>query len=563
MKLAAFIYAGALSPQALESINGGASALQRCLEFVGRLPGLERTVIAEGKLVLPEMKLSPAGRALTIVRREDWNLDSLLAEMAAAGQEVDAVLLAWADEPFLDSALAAKMLEDFRRYRAEYGFADGYPLGLAAEIVSPRVLPAIRRLAAALSPEIGRGSLFAAIQKDINAFDIETDISPVDLRDLRLELACDTKRNRLLVESLAQAGVVDAASALKAIPEHPGLLRTLPAFVQVQIASGCPQSCRLCAYPDFGGDILSLRRDMPRGRFAGLLDQVVELCGDAVIDISMWGEPAMHSDIGGIIEEVFGQLAKPGSRLAAYISATGSAGTIAAGDYLRKKFPLLKVVATEALQCPTLLSNGFGSHRIEGIGDKHVPWVHNVRNTDMVAAIDDEQCMSLLRLFNEEVGSSYLERRGLKRAFVDMLPQVGISGICNVVAAIKTAKYLELDGRDILLTPLTDSMALYGSRIQELREERGAYTTERAAQDFARYLEGTGIDYLQELTYRDRKRLHNLKYFTWVEQQGKTVQELDELWEPDGWNEVWAEIGEWDRLIEEFNRRTGVLQTLD
>jgi len=277
-----------------------------------------------------------------------------------------------------------------------------------------------------------------------------------------------------------------------------------------------------------------------------------------------FGNAAWHYAVtGGIIEEVFGQLAKPGSRLAAYISATGSAGTIAAGDYLRKKFPLLKVVATEALQCPTLLSNGFGSHRIEGIGDKHVPWVHNVRNTDMVAAIDDEQCMSLLRLFNEEAGSSYLERIGLKREFVDMLPQVGISGICNLVAAIKTAKYLELDGRDILFTPLTDSMALYGSRIQELREERGAYTTERAAQDFARYLEGAGVDYLQELTYPDRKRLHNLKYFTWVEQQGKTVQELDELWEPDGWNEVWAEIEEWDRLIVEFNRRTGVLETLD
>ena len=277
-----------------------------------------------------------------------------------------------------------------------------------------------------------------------------------------------------------------------------------------------------------------------------------------------FGNAAWHYAVtGGIIEEIFEQVRTPASRLAAYISATGSAGTIAAGDYLRKKFPQVKVVATEALQCPTLLSNGFGSHRIEGIGDKHVPWVHNVRNTDMVAAIDDEQCMSLLRLFNEEAGVSYLERRGLPRAFTAQLPLVGISSICNVVAAIKTAKYLELDGRDILFAPMTDSMALYGSRIQELREEHGAYTAERAAQDFARYLEGTGIDYLQELGYPDRKRLHNLKYFTWVEQQGKTVKELDELWEPDGWNEIWAEIDEWDRLIQEFNRRSGVLQMLD
>jgi spiro-SPASM protein len=304
MKLAAFVYAGSLSPYALEPINGGGSAYERCLEFVGRLPGLERAVVAEGPLALPDTSSVPGQGTFVRLRRDAWDLDLLLAEMARAGEGVDAVLLAWADEPFLDSRLAAKMLEDFRRYRAEYGFADGYPLGLAAEIVSPRVLPALRRLAAGLAPAIERGSLFAAIQKDINAFDIETDISPVDLRDLRLELACDTRRNRLLVERLAAAGVVDADSAIKAIPGNMGLLRTLPAYVQIQVASGCPQSCRLCAYPRFGGDILSLRRNMPRERFASLLDQVVELCGDAVIDISLWGESAMHADIGGIIGEV-------------------------------------------------------------------------------------------------------------------------------------------------------------------------------------------------------------------------------------------------------------------
>jgi spiro-SPASM protein len=316
MKLAAFIYAGSLSPQALEPIKGGSSAYERCLEFVSRLPGLERTVVAEGKRALPEGRPGlPLGR-FAKVRREAWDLDLLLAEMAEAGQGADAVLLAWADEPFLDSSLAAKMLEDFRRYRAEYGFADGYPVGLAAEIVAPRVLPAIRKLVSALPPEIGRGSLFAAIQKDINAFDIETDISPVDLRDLRLELACDTRRNRLLVERLAAVGVSDAPSALKLIPENLGLLRTLPAFVQIQVAAGCPQSCRLCAYPVFGpalagpaaeggGDsVLTLHRNMPRESFASILDQVVELSGDAVIDISLWGEPAMHPDIGGLIGEV-------------------------------------------------------------------------------------------------------------------------------------------------------------------------------------------------------------------------------------------------------------------
>jgi spiro-SPASM protein len=311
MKLAAVIYAGSLSPHALVPIGAGGSAYERCLEFVRRLPGLGRAVVAEGSLRLPE-------GAFPKRHRESWTFDQVLEEMADIGQGADAVLLAWADEPFLDPLLAAKMLEDFRRYRAEYGFADGYPGGLAAEILAPRLIPAVRGLAGALPPEPTRTSLFTAIQRDINAFDIETDISPVDLRDLRLSLACDTKRNSLLVERLESAGVSDALSALRLIPENLGLLRTLPAFIQIQVAAGCPQVCRLCPYPLFGptggssapespasgSGILGLRRDMPRAKFASLLDQVVELCEDAVIDISLWGESSMHSDIGGMIGEV-------------------------------------------------------------------------------------------------------------------------------------------------------------------------------------------------------------------------------------------------------------------
>jgi cysteine synthase len=277
-----------------------------------------------------------------------------------------------------------------------------------------------------------------------------------------------------------------------------------------------------------------------------------------------FGNAAWHYTMtGSIVEEIFGQIRMPDSRLAAYVSATGSAGTIAAGDYLRTRFPHVRVVATEALQCPTLLRNGFGAHRIEGIGDKHVPWVHNVRNTNLVAAIDDEQCMSLLRLFNEDEGVRFLESCGLTASFLAQLPLVGISSICNLVAAIKTAKYYEFDGRDVLFTPLTDSMELYASRKRELRDERGPYTRERAARDFSRYLEGAEPDHLQELTYYDQKRLHNLKYFTWVEQQGKSVEELDALWEPDFWTATFAQVGEWDKLIAQFNERTGVLGMLD
>ncbi|MCH9007516.1 pyridoxal-phosphate dependent enzyme, partial [candidate division KSB1 bacterium] len=107
---------------------------------------------------------------------------------------------------------------------------------------------------------------------------------------------------------------------------------------------------------------------------------------------------------GRAIEEVYLKEAGAGDRFAGMVSSTGSAGTIACGDYLKQQFPQSKIVAAEALQCPTLLQNGYGGHRIEGIGDKHVPWIHNVRNTDMVVAVDDAACMNLIRLFNEPAG---------------------------------------------------------------------------------------------------------------------------------------------------------------
>ena len=273
-----------------------------------------------------------------------------------------------------------------------------------------------------------------------------------------------------------------------------------------------------------------------------------------------FGNPIWHYHLtGGIIEEIYDRIKAPDSRLSGFVSATGSAGTIAAGDYLRTRFPLLRVVATEALQCPTLLQNGFGGHRIEGIGDKHVPWVHNVRNTDMVAAIDDERCMSLLRLFNEPAGHAFLNRQGIAPALVEQLPLLGISGICNLVAAIKTARYYEMDGRDVIFLPMTDSAELYQSRLGEQRELHGSYSDGQAGMAFARDLEGVATDNLRELSFFDRKALHNLKYFTWVEQQERGVDELRQLWDPDFWAQTFAQVDEWDRLIEAFNQRTGLV----
>ena len=263
---------------------------------------------------------------------------------------------------------------------------------------------------------------------------------------------------------------------------------------------------------------------------------------------------------GSLIGEVFQNHYSDGRRLSAYVSATGSAGTIAAGDYLRTQHPGIRVVATEALQCPTLLEFGFGDHRIEGIGDKHIPWVHNVRNTNLIAAVDDEQTMQLMRLFNTEEGHKCLLREGVDEATLQSLDMMGISGLCNLVASIKTARYYDMDGRDVIFTPLTDSMQLYASRLQEAEEAHGPYTTRMADQHYARYLQGITTDHLRELRYADQKALHNFKYFTWVEQQGRSSDELRQLWDEDFWNEVFSQevVNEWDRLIDNFNEATGL-----
>jgi cysteine synthase A len=268
-----------------------------------------------------------------------------------------------------------------------------------------------------------------------------------------------------------------------------------------------------------------------------------------------FGNPIFHYNVTGpAIEEVFEDLALPGRQPAAFISATGSAGTIAAGDYLKKRFPACMTVASEALQCPTLLMNGFGAHRIEGIGDKHVPWVHNVMNTDAVAAIDDEDCMRVLRLFNDPEGQRYLASLGVPAGVRGMLPLLGISGIGNLLASIKTARYFELGPEAVVFTIFTDSSALYASRLTELAQERGAYTQNDAVRDLAGPLHHQGIDFFRELTYYQKKAIHNLKYYTWVEQQGKTLEELNAQWDPEYWRALFEdEVAGFDRLIESFN----------
>ncbi len=268
-----------------------------------------------------------------------------------------------------------------------------------------------------------------------------------------------------------------------------------------------------------------------------------------------FGNPLYHYEITGpALEEVHVAQSNPKKKFAAYVSATGSAGTIAAGDYLRKLYPHMKVVASEAAECPTLLNNGFGGHRIEGIGDKHVPWVHNVRNTDAVAAIRDEDCMRLFRLFNEPAGTAFLQSLGLKPELIKDLSLLGISSIANLLASIKTAKYFEMDENDIVFTVFTDAADMYASRLTELTEDRGTYSSISAAIDFNTCLLAQSYDNFLELSYQDKKRIHNLKYYTWVEQQGKTYEEILEQWHPEYWTEIFENnVEPLDILIEEFN----------
>ncbi|HUX08706.1 MAG TPA: pyridoxal-phosphate dependent enzyme [Acidobacteriota bacterium] len=272
-----------------------------------------------------------------------------------------------------------------------------------------------------------------------------------------------------------------------------------------------------------------------------------------------------HEVTGSAVAELLETALEEDDRFFGLVSSSGSAGTLSGcGDFLKKQFPACKVIVGEALQCPTLLLNGFGGHRIEGIGDKHVPWIHNLRTTDMVVAVDDENCIKLLRLFNEPAGIDFLAKQGVAREAIDSLPLLGISGLGNLVAAIKAAKYYELTNRDVIVTVFTDSMELYGSRIDELRERLGRYVENDAARDYDRFLLGVGIDHVLELSYYDRKRIHNLKYFTWIEQQNRDLAELNAQWHdyPDYWDRIAAFAPEIDVLIDEFNQSTGVLETI-
>jgi cysteine synthase A len=265
---------------------------------------------------------------------------------------------------------------------------------------------------------------------------------------------------------------------------------------------------------------------------------------------------------GAAFDRVFAHLRSenPTLRLSAFVSATGSAGTIAAGDFLKERHGT-RIAAVEALECPTMLENGYGEHNIQGIGDKHIPLIHNVMNTDLVIGVSDAASDSLNLLFGGNVGRGYLAgRRKIDPAVVGEFDNVGISGLANIVAAIKLAKHLDLGPEDVVMTVATDSAEMYASERQAYLARRypEGFDEVNAGEVFGRHLEGVADDHVLELTHAERKRIFNLGYYTWVEQQGVFVEEFDRRRDQAFWRSLVASVPAWDRMIDEMNDEVGL-----
>ena len=244
-------------------------------------------------------------------------------------------------------------------------------------------------------------------------------------------------------------------------------------------------------------------------------------------------------------------------RLAAFTSATGSAGTIAAGDRLKDDFGT-RIVSVEALECPTMLENGFGEHNIQGIGDKHIPLIHNVMNTDVVCAVSDRVTDELDVLFNTAVGQRYLaDRKGFSDGLLEALTHFGFSSICNVTAAIKTAKLLGLGADDALITVATDGSALYPSEREKTLTRRfnDDFSDIDAAEVFSEHWGNVTTDHMIDCTEGDRNRIFNLGYYTWVEQQGTPLNVFEARRNQAFWRSLRDYMPVWDGLIDEFNAR--------
>eukprot|EP01155_Anaeramoeba_flamelloides_P016815 Anaeramoba_flamelloidesa433_1248.p1 GENE.a433_1248~~a433_1248.p1 ORF type:complete len:507 (-),score=112.98 a433_1248:133-1653(-) len=286
--------------------------------------------------------------------------------------------------------------------------------------------------------------------------------------------------------------------------------------------------------------------------------------GDNLVVLNQFaefGNPMWHYAVTArTIEELYNNIKGPKSRLSGLFLTQGSGGTLGCSMYLHQKYPNMKTGCGEALQCPTLLENGYGAHRIEGIGDKHVPWILNMRDMNAVIGVDDQDCVDLLRLFNEKDGKDVLLKKGVDRETIEKLSLFGISSIANLLGSIKLAKYYEMDKDDVVFSIATDSAGMYQSRLKEMNQESGKYSNTLAHVHFNTGLMKQNVSNVLELTHVGKRRCHQLKYYTWVEQQGKTVEELDRQWyDNEYWTEKLDQYKVWDNLINEFNEKAGII----
>ncbi len=237
-----------------------------------------------------------------------------------------------------------------------------------------------------------------------------------------------------------------------------------------------------------------------------------------------------------------------------YVSASGSSGTLAAGDYLKDHLNT-KIAVVEATECPTLLNNGYGEHNIQGIGDKHVPLIHNVMNTDFVVGVSDQATNNLNLIFNTDIGKKYLiAKKGFDNNFVNRLPEFGFSTIANILASIKLAQYMKLGTNDAIITVATDGADLYASELQKTKDDfKGIYDETACAEIYGQYLKGISLDNTLELNQRERERIFNLGYYTWVEQQGININEFEKRRDQNFWNEHHNYMLSLDNQIKEFN----------
>ncbi len=313
MKNSAIINGINLKAPAFRPLVDGSSAFQRALAYARALPD-----VAEPVVLLSRALDLPTG--VRAVVRETWTESDVISALAAETEGCDSALFFHADCPFLDLPLSLTMLENHRRYWADYTFADGYPYGVTPEILTRDAVLRLRALLGNGEAAPGRDMIFAIIRKDINSFDIETEISPVDMRLMRLSLTADTERNFLLLSRVVAAGGREARSACAILRDHQEIHRTLPAFYPVQIVERCPYACSYCPYPVFAGDVTTRTGFMPVERFRALVKKIAAFSGDAVIDISLWGDPGLHPQIVEIAEAA---LAEPGIELMIETSGVG------------------------------------------------------------------------------------------------------------------------------------------------------------------------------------------------------------------------------------------------